>query len=293
MTATNLLRGNGLRANPTSLTTNIAGRDITISAEMVGPGEAGQFLARNTRNRNKKKASVLQMVDDLTNGDWKFNGSTICIGSDGVLQDGQNRCEAIIAAGVVVPVIVVRGLDPIAQDDMDTGAKRTFGDVLTIRGEKHAHNLAALTRRVGAWEAGARRNIVQWTASHSALSRILDSHPELRDLVLPANRISSAVGIPASNIGMLLWVFHRIDSDDAEFFAERLRDGQGLTKGDPIFELRRTLSDSRSMPGGNAKAMRDVAYVIKAWNAYRAGQTVSHFRWRAGGANPETFPEPQ
>lgn len=289
------LARNGKRAStrqPSGFSTTIDGRRISISVELVGPEEAEHFLAKNTRNRNLKPRQIAQIAADIRNDDFKFNGDTICESSDGVLLDGQNRCHGIIAAGRAVPCIVVRGLDPRSQDEMDTGVRRSFSDVLTLRGEKSTANLAALTRRVGAWESGARRDLMQWTTSHSNLSRILEAHPELKDFVQPARRVADSIGINASNIGMLMWVFYGIDPEDAAFFFDRLDDGQGLVKGDPIFELRRTLSHDRGTRGGNARAIRDIVFVIKAWNAYRAGETVSLYRWKPGGAKPESFPEP-
>jgi hypothetical protein len=32
---------------------------------------------------------------------------------------------------------------------------------------------------------------------------------------------------------------------------------------------------------------------IKAWNAYRSGETIELLRWSPGGAKPERFPEPR
>lgn len=279
--------------NPDTLVTSVNGRTVSVAVEMIGPAEAEQFLGKNNKNRNKKHASIAGFAADMKNGDWQFTGAAIQFDDAGNLQDGQNRMEAIVVSGETLPFIVVRGLDPAAQDDMDCGVKRTYGDVLTIRGEKNAHNVAALVRRVGAWEAGERRGLLQWKTSHSGLSRILAANPDLKEWVGPATRVASIVGLPASSVGMLMWVFHGIDSDDAEFFFDRLTDGQGLMKGDPIFELRRTLADPKNrLKGGNAKSIRDIVFIIKAWNSYRAGETVSLYRWKPGGATPEAFPEP-
>jgi len=35
-----------------------------------------------------------------------------------------------------------------------------------------------------------------------------------------------------------------------------------------------------------------IALVLKAWNAYRSGETIQLLRFKVGGAHPEKFPEP-
>lgn len=264
---------------------------ITIEGVMVTPDLAAEWLTHNTHNRSLKPTYRQRYAADMQTGEWTWTGEPIRFAADGRLLDGQNRLHALIDAEVTLPMLVIRGLPAEAQDDMDTGAPRKFADVLKLRGEPNANHLAALVRRVAAWDAGARRNLNSVVTSYSALTRTLTEHPELRDLVNPARKVADACGLTGSLAGLAWWVFGNVDAEDAEFFFTRLADGQSLVKGDPIFELRRTLHDSKSVKGERSETYL-LAITIKAWNAYRQGETVGLYRWRPGGAKPEAFPEP-
>lgn len=282
---------NGTRAIP-PLRFVLDEQEITVSVEHITPELAQSYLGRNTHNRNPKKINQAKMVQDMLNGAWMFNGATICFSSEGVLLDGQNRLLAIVTANIPQSLLVVRGLEPRAQETQDVGSARTFGDALKLRGYKDYHALSALTNRVGAWEAGNRRNLPFYKASIAALSGVLAAHPELEGYTVNARRVGRILGCTPSYMGLVWWLFDQVDVDDsAEFFA-RLEDGQNLNEGNPIYVLRRTFETDQRTRGTNADYIRQVVICIKAWNAYRAGESISILRWRPGGAKPEQFPEP-
>lgn len=264
---------------------------VTIEHVWVTPEVAGEYLSHNTRNRSLKPVFGARYAADMLSGDWAWTGEPIRFDVDGRLLDGQNRLHALIDACVTLPFLVIRGLPPEAQDDMDTGAPRKFADVLKLSGEANANHLAALVRRVAAWESGSRRNLNSIVTSYHALRRTLDAHPELREIVNPARKVADACGLTGATCALAWWVFAGIDQEDADAFFARLGDGQNMAKGDPIFELRRTLAESKSIRG-NRNETYLLAITVKAWNAYRNGETVGLYRWRPGGAKPEKFPEP-
>lgn len=259
---------------------------------MVSPEIAAEWLTHNTHNRNLKPNAIKRFVADMLAGEWQWTGEPIRFAVDGTLIDGQNRLHAIVESGVTLPMLVIRGLPMDAQRDIDTGTPRKLQDVLKLNGEPNASSLAALLRAIDAWESGVRRSFKNVGSSHSKCLRLLADHPGIRDLVQPSRSVSDGCGIPASIVGLVWWITSSIDADDAGFFFARLGDGQGLVKGDPIYELRRTVQESLKNKRGELNRTFVLAITIKAWNAYRNGDTVGLYRWRPGGAKPERFPEP-
>lgn len=258
----------------------------------VTPELAELWLTRNSHNRNLRERQAQLYATDMLAGDWKWTGETVKFAADGALLDGQHRLRAVVIAGITVRFLVVRGLAPEAQEDVDRGIPRKFYDVLALRGEHDASALGAVVRRVHQWKAGIRRNLESGKgATVAQMLRTLDQHPEIRDVVRRARSVASHCDMPASVIGIAMWLFDDIDPDDSDFFFTRLADGQGLVKGDPIYELRRTLQSSKDVRGERSQTYM-LAVTIKAWNAYRNGDTVGLYRWRPGGAKPEQFPEP-
>lgn len=261
---------------------------------MITPEIASSMLAKNTHNRNARAAAVSAYAVDMRNGDWRWTGDPIRFAADGTLIDGQHRLMAIVEAGVTLPFLVLSGLEASAQENIDGGVPRKFADVLALRGEECSALLAAVIRLATAWENGQRRTIGHaGKFTNAQYLRTLEAHPELRRFAHEhARTISNHVQLPGSLVAFCWWLFASIDEEDAADFFARLGSEVGHEKGEPIFELRRTLANNAESTRGERSRTWMIAVTIKAWNAYRRGDSVGLYRFRTGGAKPEAFPEP-
>lgn len=258
----------------------------------VTPALAEKWLAEsNTHNRKTRPRTVDSYATDMVNGDWCDDGTPIQFSRNGTVLNGQHRLRAVVKSGVTLRVLVVSNLPEEVQESMDTGIPRSFADVLTLRGEKDAHNLATAVRRVHLWEAGVRTDN-RMPVSTRQLLKTLDRYPDLRESMLIARRGNAKTGIPAAWLALAHWMFRRIDEEDAEFFFARLADGLYLGPNDSIYALRQTAERARKDYRRTPPHVL-LAYVIKAWNAYRDGRPVSQLKYRPGGSKPELFPEPR
>lgn len=259
----------------------------------ITPEIAATWLKSNTHNRNFRPAVAASYAADMTAGAWLENGQSIRFATDGTLLDGQHRLTAIRDSGVTIRMLVVRGLPNETQMTMDTGAKRTFADVLRMDGEKWAPALAAVCLRVYQWKQGLRKNLKGGARpTHRQLLDTLQEHPEIRRSVEIADRVRMSGSLTASTAALCHWLFVNIDADDCAFFFARLTDGAGLMVDDPIYALRRAL-ENLSAGQGKPEEPHVTALMIKAWNFYRAGTPVGLLKYRSGGASPEAYPEPK
>lgn len=273
----------------------------------ITPDLAKKWLAQNTHNRNLRERVVNGYAADMRDGNWVEDGQSIKFAKGdvvlldnppihgGALLDGQHRLSAIITADASIRMLVVSNLPDTTQDTMDTGAKRSLGDVLKLHGEDHYVTLAATLLRVHVWKQGARKNLRLAGTSrptHRQLLHVLDEHPELRRSAELGSRVRNSVRLSASTSAMCHWLFNRIDQSDCAFFFARLSDRAGLVPGDPIYALHRVIENFAKTTGRPDEALI-TALVIKAWNFYRAGQEVQTLAFKTGGANPETYPEPK
>jgi hypothetical protein len=283
-------------SNPTLPTFDSGDERPTYEVVDVTPEMAHEFLGYNTHNRPMRHRVIKALAEDMASGNWEEDGQSIKFGRDGALLDGQHRLAAIIKAEVPIRLLVVRNVPNEAQENMDTQARRSFGDVLKLRNEKLYTALAAAVRRVHMWENGSRSGTANWQPTNRQLLQTLEKYPWLRDTVSLTQRVGQQIPIPGSTLALCHWLFVQIDADDCEFFFQRLGDGVGLNDGDPIHVLRRTvLTEERSGRTGKTRINTTVmtAYLIKAWNAYRQGKRIGLLRFKPGGANPETFPLPE
>jgi hypothetical protein len=291
------------------LTETLLGGDPAPVHEMVlvTPEIAGQWLANNPHNRNLRRHKVDEYAQAMREGTWNFDGMPIRRGrmEDGreVVLDGQHRLHAIIEADTPQLMSVWRFIKVEAQDTMDTGLKRQASDALKMRGEKDTAALAGVIALSARWTRGVRGsnltvNTGPGSISIPALLKFLEEHQDLRDGVRPSGRVRTAVGgrVPVSVLGTCYWLFSNLPDENANedtiaFFGQ-LESGEGLTEGSPILALRnqwiRVARDKIS-----THQSYYMAQLIKTWNMWRAGETASRIIFKAGGANPEPFPEPQ
>jgi hypothetical protein len=120
---------------------------MTTELRLITPEVAGVLLGNNVCNRKLRDPYVKVLASEMLSGRWRENTSeTIKITKAGVLIDGQHRLHAVIRAKKSIRFLVASGLDAAIMDVIDSGIKRTSGDVLSLRGVKHAHLCSAIIR---------------------------------------------------------------------------------------------------------------------------------------------------
>lgn len=277
------------------------------SREIITPEIARSWLNRNVQNnRNLRDSQVMAYARAMVDGEWREGqGDPIRFTTGGQLIDGQHRLHAVILAGEMtgnapfgIEMSVIRGLDPSALFTIDTGAKRTFGDVLKMLGHTDSNNLATVVRQAAIWKAGGRDGSAagKISMSNDHLYGVLKAHPELESVGVSVGRglSKSDLHLPCAITGGPWLAFHTLCPEDCEDFFTRLKRGDGHVEGDPIYALRFRVLQFKSQSRVIIPNRMYIALLCKAWNAYRNGNRVasSAFRYRTGGAHPEGFPEP-
>jgi hypothetical protein len=257
---------------------------VRVEAKIVTitPAMARKFLARNTHNRPVREARVNAYARLMTGGLWHLNGEAIKVAVDGTILDGQHRLRAVVKSGVTIQTLVVSGLPMEAQETMDSGAKRSTGDVFSLRGEQNAAMLASVARKVWLWDSGDKRFSSKESPSSPELAALLEQNSGLRRSAdIAVRTYHSFRYIPPSVVGAAHHLASRIAGDEATWFFQRLGDGAELSLRHPILTLR-----NKAMADKDAKREvtdgRHMAHVMRTWNAVRAGKTLSVIQIPAG-----------
>jgi len=261
-----------------------------VTVEKITPKIAQEILEGNTQNRNLRKRVVDQYASDMKAGLWSEQGDPIRINGDGTLLDGQHRLHAIIDSGKSMEMIVVRGVSKRAILTMDTGARRTFADVLRLNGYSSPTVLAAATRFCHLYDRGLdTRN--KDAMSNPQLVDFIDKHS---DLPLHAKAVDKAAGhspiVKHLRTPLIAIRQYAGNTAEADAFIDLLRTGAGLTEGHPAHTLRRTVENYLMSSTMSLAPVVMQAITIKAWNAYVRGDDAQLLRFRAGGSSPEAFP---
>lgn len=266
----------------------------TASVEMVSPDTAAQWLAQNTINRNIRNSLVRTYARDMAAGNWQLTGEAIKFDTDGCLRDGQHRLNAVIQSGATVPMFVIRGIAPEAQSVMDTGAKRTAGDALALRGYKNASTLAASARLALNLEQSGRERIPTHNTmfTHSEVADYIEQHPDLSDAVSNARSFMEYVDLQPSAIAVAWWMFSQRDPEACRDFFTAIANNSTKGPGDPRNTLLRRIAAARR---SGESISRGVAlyYLVRSWNAWRAGEDLHVLKAKSGtGNNGEVKPMP-
>jgi hypothetical protein len=266
------------------------GRDkVEIKIENIGPSEAKAILLGNKRNRTRRAVYAAMLAREMSESRWTFDGAPIRISEEGLLLDGQHRMEAVVLSKATLPFVVVRGLSAESQDVMDTGAKRTVADVLSMDGLSNSALVAAIARLSIFWDSGVRSPSLGKGRPISS-QQILVAVRSDDTYRLAATKMSGWYLGPASVRGFCWRLFSRRDPDMAEEFFRMFRRGSDLSEGHPVLALRERVIHEMSQLGYQPPGYH-TALIIRAWNALRRGEKLIKIQaWRS--SEEPRIPEP-
>jgi hypothetical protein len=258
----------------------------------IGPAMALEMLKQNKINRAIKDNVIFEYARQMKAGLWKEGtGETIKISVNNNILDGQHRLLALVKANMTLLFLVVYGLEEDVFSVLDTGVKRSPGDVLHIAGVK----MSVITA------AGIRKYYALTTGTHLSVSRGL-SNAEMLTMYESRSKFWDAAStmayewygksqrlFPTSEWSGFFAYFHDYSNADAFNFMDALASGLKLDSKDPIGLLRQKLYFVAINKKFTMTPTHRSALIIKTWNYYRRRKLISHLKF-----NPETeeFPRP-
>lgn len=272
-----------------------ASPNINVTVETIDPTTALKYLDMMPRNRHVSQTVVDRLARAMERGEWivQANGP-LRFDGDYNLIDGQHRLRALIATGLTLPFVVVRGVPRAGFYLFDVHRRRSLSDVLYIAGEVDTLTLSGVINLYGEYLASGRlQKTSRDSLSFAAALQILDEHPGLREALTHGHAIRRNFHGGPARWACLWHVLNDVDDADAEGFFAQLLTGEDLHQAHPILHLRRRLLE-------DAHALRKLpvldytALVFKGWNMWRTGKTTPRtITWKAGGKSPEAYPIPE
>lgn len=123
---------------------------IKIITKKISPEEAEALLnEHNPYNYRKMNLSTVKIyAQDMREGNWKENGETIKVDTNGNIIDGQHRLQAVVDSGVSIEFIFVEGLDPSVASTIDIGRKRSIEQYLNWADDAYTAGATAVVQQV-------------------------------------------------------------------------------------------------------------------------------------------------
>lgn len=248
---------------------------ITTTIADLTPALARVLLDRNEGNRKISESLATGYARDMANGAWHLNGEPIIISSNGLLNDGQHRCAAVIEADRTIPAIFVFGVERSTRTTVDQGRGRTAGDFLAMGGHTYVNHLAAIAGYM--WQHSNFNTLSPNSRNRATKGEIIglvDDNPKivksLSKVMVPGARVVGGL----SMLGFCHLTFATAGGAmKADTFIDMMTGGAGLQDRDPILYVRNRLINER----GRLRANDRAELMFKAWNAWRLGQPAHRF----------------
>lgn len=266
-------------------------RGELITEEMtITPQMAEKMLSKNKKNRPVCKAWVNHLASEMSKNRWKLNYHTIKIADNGMILDGQHRLYAVVKSGVSIISLVVYNVNPNVFDTLDLCHVRSGADALSIDGEQYCTLLQSALRWVYRYEEKLLSSTDRVKLSPIELKEMLQKHPDIRLSAVVGKKHYKAMGkiMSAAGVTFLHYIFHDISEQHCQSFFDKLVTGANLEEKSPILFFRDYLIANRSAVQ-KYPLIHQLAMGIKAWNFFRQGRRMKHFRWGKGASFPKAI----
>lgn len=260
---------------------------MKITQVMMTPEWAESLLDKNVDNRPLSLVRVRQLAKAIMEGEWQMSHQGIAVSTSGKLLDGQHRLAAIILAGKAVPLLLTTECDPAIFKVVDTGYKRTAGQVLSMGGAFCPKDAASTCRLVMAYErvphlvwaspsiTYTNSDIVEW---YEGARGQIDFALKLG--ISGRNRLAL---VRTSSLAAFVFIACRAGYAESTLtrYVDQLCNGDGLQKDDPVFSFRRAIINRAPdvLFRANSRASQAwIASLISVFNSWASGRSVKLFR---------------
>lgn len=236
--------------------------------------------------RPRSNATVEKYVVDRVDGNWWFNGATLCWDDEWQNIDGQHRMLSILKSGKASLELCVFGLPAGTIDRMDLGLPRNFKTWLARRIKPmHVSTVGATTNMVWNWTRGnyafntvlrvPYARTLRISATSPQLQEVFTQYrPEIENAAIHAASIKRRLPIKTVTPAVIAFVWltlRRLDMDKAEEFFDALQNEEKRT-GDDKRAIRLLFSMMQTASQGKRALKRDswvwLHYFYSAWNAW-------------------------
>lgn len=278
---------------------------VTFELRQFTNQQIDHILNMSANWRALRAKTVEEYADRMRSGEWDSgNGECLAFASDGRCVNGQHRLSAARLVqgeqreGRLIWFWCAHNVADKSVETMDQGRNRRVVEFLRsdkVANPDEAAGIAASVARMEmAGDEASLFAVVHCTGASPSNGQVLDAYKRHAAAVdywaAITARFRTSLLPRASLLGMLLFQFAKQNAKAATMFAEKLHDGTGLSRFDPVFMLRETLLAEK-----NAKRKKDrteyAALVVKSWVAWMEGREIRTLKFTQVGPTAERFPD--
>jgi hypothetical protein len=241
-----------------------------LESVTLTPVLAKLLLERNDENRPISEVNLDRIKRDIERNLWEFNGEPIIISKDGLLNDGQHRCRAVVETGQHIRMVIVFGPQRKSRLTLDQGTPRTTGHFLTMLGHTDANALASVGANVYQFKrTGQLSNSGRDKPTKSECREIVENTKGLAESLNFVSRSGAGRVASRTVLAFCHWAIKQRAGDDAaNYYIDKLLSGHNLSKGCPILYARNRLIEIKSKMFLNEKA----ELIFRSYNLWCEGE---------------------
>ena len=276
---------------------------LTFELSQFPNDEIDRILERSNNWRQQMDGPTMKYANAMRVGKWDSgNGECLAFDGKGRCVNGQHRLAAARIVqeetGRLLWFWVARNVSEVAVESMDQGRNRKVVEFLQHEGIANAKEIASIAsaaaRRVALREDASLYCVVGHAQKDVTNGQVLDIYRGNSKSMQYWAGIGTKMrtsGYPrALLLCALLYQLHKLYPKQAVEFAQKLMDGSGLARRDPIFVLRELLH-AEKMATRKRDRQSLAAVFIKAWVAWNEGREVTQLKWMSVGPKAEAFPD--
>ena len=187
----------------------------------VTPELAGEWLAKNVKNRRIRAKWVAELASTIKSGGWKLTHQGIAFFEDGTLADGQHRLSAIVKAGVTVPCFVTMGLSRESAAVTDIGKTRNLPDIAGLSGSLENLTSRHAATALSMW-FGVKQQSPQASPNRFQRLAFIEYHRPAIDYAI--RTVPSCPWRHSSILGVIARAYYHEDHERIQDFAHKLRE---------------------------------------------------------------------
>lgn len=235
----------------------------------VTPEMATDLLAHNVGNR-PVVARYKKLLQAFKEDKFVFNGESIIVSNDGLINDGQHRLMACVDSNKPFKTVLVFGVPREARLTNDTGTNKNRATLVGMYGVPNHNQFTAILAVYLTYEAGIYHHSAEITTEE-----ILDAWEKHkrrleRASFITGSSVARSLNVTALTAGYL--ILHQLNPLGADQFFRRVVDGTGLEQGSPILMLRNRLMSDKT--AGIRRNHERLELILRYWNAWRLDRTI-------------------
>jgi hypothetical protein len=251
--------------------------DIRIELIDVDAALANKWLKRRARNRKVVEFHAKELMADMKEGNWVFNGIPLCFNQEDELIEGQHRLEAVAQTGITQTFVVIWGIEQAAFDTYDLHRRRSTVDYLSMDNIHYAPQLAAASRYLTQFVRHGNFYSKE-PATHKEKMETIEKYPDLTNFVAAYAREKLPIKISPAILSTCHIIFKWKNAAAADEYMDGVVMGENIRKGDPRYAVRAWIIARPTGDIGWAQqhfSQRAGNVLIHGWNLWRTGETLT------------------